>query len=330
MEIFVNKKIIITGGAGFIGSYLVKKLVELGSNVYVLDNLWRGNINNLQNITNFDINKNFIQVDLTDYDKCKEYIKNCDIVYHLADIVGGIDYVFSNEHFVFRENILINTNVLSACIENNIKNYIYVGTACSYPKELQSADYNIITSLKEEQTYPANPESSYGWSKLMGEYEAELAQKSKKINVGLLRFHNVYGPGMSYTDKPQVLPSLCRKIIKNEPYIVYGSGNQYRDFIYIDDVIDALLLIFTKGLNKGLIQIGTGQATNIKEAAFYISELGKKYLNRDVTPIFDINYPEGDIGRISINDRANNILFWKPKIFFKEGIEKLFKYIIDN
>lgn len=150
--------------------------------------------------------------------------------------MAGIDYVFSNEASLFRTNVLINSNVLTACVRNKITNYIYVGTACSFPKSLQMVETGVVT-LHESQTYPAEPESSYGWSKLMGEYEAELAHRSGKINVGLLRLHNVYGPGTPYIERAQALPALCRKAIRGEPYQVYGSGLQYRDFLYIDDVM---------------------------------------------------------------------------------------------
>ncbi|NQS91967.1 MAG: NAD-dependent epimerase/dehydratase family protein, partial [Chloroflexi bacterium] len=218
-----SAKIIVTGGAGFIGSTLVKRLVEEHANVQVIDNLWRGSLENLKlEDGSFAINVDlqFHLADLTDYSKCLELIREADIVYHLADVVGGVHFVFDNESFVFRQNILINTNVLSACLANNIPDYVCVGTACSFPKDLQMG--KKIAALTEDQTYPADPESSYGWSKLMGEYEAELARKSGKINIGLLRFHNVYGPGASFEPhRSQVLPSLIRKAIvfPEEPFV---------------------------------------------------------------------------------------------------------------
>ena len=149
------------------------------------------------------------------------------------------------------QNLLINTNVLGACIKNKIKNYIYVGTACSFPQHLQMVPRShclvmthgtlkfsavvwqvmddSIVKLAEHQTYPAEPESSYGWSKLMGEYEANLAQESGDLNVGLLRLHNIYGPGSPYDpQRSQALPSLIRKAISypEEGFSVWGSGER--------------------------------------------------------------------------------------------------------
>jgi len=321
-------RVLVTGGAGFIGSSLVKRLVLEGFHVKVIDNLWRGKLDNLINsdgLSVIDLQNDFHLADLTDYNKCIELIKNVDWVYHLADIVAGIQFVFGNESFVFRQNILINTNVLSACISNHIPNYVYVGTACSYPKHLQMTKEGIV-SLREEQVYPAEPESGYGWSKLMGEYEAELAQMSRKINIGLLRFHNVYGPNAAFRgEDAQVLPSLIRKAVMfpDEPFIVWGSGNQYRDFVYIDDVVDALILMGKQGMNKGVIQIGSEKATTVREVAEMIVRISGKIIDLK----FDLDKPEGDRGRIAICERARNILGWKPSISLEKGLENTYKWV---
>jgi nucleoside-diphosphate-sugar epimerase len=320
-------RVLVTGGAGFIGSSLVKRLAAEGASVQVIDNLWRGSLDNLAGSNGspvIDLERNFHLVDLTNYAECVELIRDVDWVYHLADVVGGVQFVFSNEAFVFRQNIVINTNVLSACITNEIPNYVYVGTACSYPKHLQMAQG--IASLREDQTYPAEPESGYGWSKLMGEYEAELAQKSGKLNVGLLRFHNVYGPGGIFEgDGAQVLPSLIRKAVRfpEEPFIVWGSGNQYRDFVYIDDIVEALILVSRHGMNQGLIQIGSEQATTIKELAELIIQISGK----PIDAVFDTGKPEGDRGRIAVCDRARAILGWKSTVGLAEGATRTYKWL---
>lgn len=327
---FKSVKIIVTGGAGFIGSALVKRLVSEGADVQVIDNLWRGRLENLK-LTDgsfaIDLDSKFHLSDLTDYSKCLELIRNVDIVYHLADVVGGVDFVFDHESFVFRQNILINTNVLSASMANDIPNYVYVGTACSFPKHLQMGEE--ISALTEEQAYPAEPESSYGWSKLMGEYESEIAQESGRINVGLLRLHNVYGPGASFElSRSQVLPSLILKSIlfPKEPFIVWGSGTQYRDFVYVDDVVQSLILVTKSGLNKGVIQIGSELPTTIREAAELIVQISGKSIDIE----FDITKPEGDRGRIAVCTRAREILGWEARTGLKVGLERMHEWILSQ
>lgn len=317
------KKILVTGGAGFIGSTLVKKLHREGADVYALDNLIRGNKKNLL-FDGFDINTKLIIGDLSDYKVCLDNIKGFDYVYHLADLVGGIHYVFNNESYIFRQNMVINTNTLYACIENKIPNYIYIGTACSFPEHLQNSYESSY--VQEDQTYPANPESSYGWSKLMGEYEAELAHKNNLINVGVIRSHNVYGPGATYDDKTsQVIPSLIKKAVlyPEKEFIVWGSGQQYRDFIYIDDLIESFIKVIDKGMGKGVIQVGSGVGTSIKELSNIINEISGK--NIDIN--FDTTSFEGDKGRIGVIEKAKNIIDWAPSTPLKEGLIKTYKWI---
>ena len=324
----VPSKIIITGGAGFIGSTLAKRLVREGADVQVIDNLWRGRLENLRlpdGTFAIDLESQFHLADLTDYSKCLELVRDADLVYHLADVVGGVHFALHHEPFVFRQNILINTNVISACVANHVPNYVYVGTACSFPKHLQMREE--ITALTEDQTYPAEPESSYGWSKLMGEYEAELARKSGRINVGLLRFHNVYGPGASFDPHhSQALPALIRKAIlfPAEPFVVWGSGSQYRDFVYIDDVIQALVLVVQRGLNRGVIQIGSEQATTLKEAAEIIIQISGK----SIDIVFDTTKPQGDRGRVAVCTRARQMLGWEPKTDLRLGLERTYEWIL--
>ena len=133
-------KILVTGGAGHIGSNLVRRLILSGYDVFVADNLWRGKIENLKDngrgIIDFDTR--YFDVDLREYSNCLMSSRNMDIVIHLADIVAGINFVFNNQHFLYRANILMNSHMLDAAIQNKVKKYLYVGTACSYPAEKQS------------------------------------------------------------------------------------------------------------------------------------------------------------------------------------------------
>jgi GDP-D-mannose 3', 5'-epimerase len=333
---YSNKRILVTGGAGFIGSWLVKALTALGSQVYIVDNLWRGSMDNLRDEDGnmvVPVSEQFTLGDLHDYQVARNSIKKSqpDIVFHLADIVAGINYVFSHEPFIFRTNMLINSNVFSACQEEKVPRVVYLGTACSYPKELQLA--TGAKPLQEDQVYPANPESGYGWSKLMGEYELQLIAKYSKIDIGILRLHNVYGPGSVLSSKrSQVIPSLIRKAIHfpKEAFIVWGSGKQTRDFIFVGDVIDALLRLPLMGLNRGVIQVSSAQETSVADLASAIVKISKKAI-----PInYDITKPEGDVGRCGDFSKASEILGWKPFTPLEEGLRITYewaeKYIMDG
>ena len=328
LDWYSGKRILVTGGVGFIGSWLVEALVRLGSDVYVVDNLWRGSLENLKKEDGtywIPLASHFIFGDLREYhvalSACLQ--SKPDLVFHLADIVAGIDFVFSNEPFLFRANILINTNMFSAVQEAGIKRLVYLGTACSFPQKLQAKPGGI--PLVEDQIYPADPESAYGWSKLMGEYESDLLAKNSGIQLGILRLHNVYGPRSILSKKrSQVIPSLIRKAVRypEEEFIVWGSGKQARDFVFVGDVVDAILRLPLKGMDKGAIQIGTAQETTVAELASMIVDVSGK----DIPIRFAPEKPEGDGGRSGNYTKAQEILGWDVFTPLKDGLRQTYDW----
>lgn len=322
------KKILVTGGAGMIGSNLVKSLVNDGSNVIVVDNLWRGKLEHLMDengVPIIDLKKNFYNRDLSLPGACDDLLKGIDIVYHLADIVAGIGYVFNNQGYLFRQNNLINSNVITSIrnCEHKINGFIYVGTACSFPLTRQNS--LEVIPLREDELYPAEPESAYGWSKLMGQYETELLEKETGIPCSVLMFHNVYGAPCDFGERSQVIPALIRKAINypNEEFNVWGSGEQGRAFIHVDDVVNALKLTKDRGLGKGVIQIGPDVCTSIKEIAEKVVEISGKKI-----PIFyDTSKPEGDKARSADYSKAQKVLGWEPKVNLENGLRKQYEWI---
>ncbi len=318
-------KVLVTGGAGMIGSNLVAAIVGKGAVVTVADNLWRGKLENLNRDGKpvVDLDKQFMECDLVDYDNCLKAVKGQDVIYHLADVVAGINYVFGNQFSLFHENILMNTNVLHAAIASKVPRFVYVGSACSFPLERQNRIGGPL--LKESDTYPAHPESSYGWSKLMGEYECELAAKEGLMDVGILRFHNVYGPNCEMSPElSQVIPALIRKALRypEEDFVVWGSGRQRRAFVYVDDIIDALISVLEKGMGAGCIQIGPDTSTSIREIAEYVVKISGK----DIPVEYDTGMREGDVDRAADYSKARAVLGWEPKIDIETGLRKTYEW----
>ncbi len=320
-------KILITGGAGMIGSNLTKRLVQDGHNVSVVDNLCRGrkeylHDDNSRPVINF--NTNFHNLDLAIPEQLDECLDGIDYVYHLADVVAGIGYVFNNQGSIFRQNMLINSNVVDSVRRNPVKGYIYVGTACSFPKDKQ---FGVeAPPLKEEDLYPAHPESAYGWSKLMGEYEAQLMEEETQIPVSILSLHNVFGSPCDYSDlSGQVIPSLIRKAIEypNNPFVVWGSGSQGRAFVHTSDIVDALVATLERGFGQGVIQIGPDICHSIRKIAETVVEISGK----DIDIQYDASKPEGDKGRCADYSKAKRILGWEPKIDLTSGLKETYQWI---
>ena len=322
------KSVMVTGGAGMIGSNLVKRLVREGWDVYVADNLWRGKkeyLNDENGVPVIDMDTHFLLKDLADYDQCQECIGFTDYVVHLADIVAGIDYVFANQGELFRVNNLINSNLFASVRKNadKIKGLIYVGTVCSFPLTLQNT-YDP-EPLHEDELFPAMPESAYGWSKLMGQLEIGYLEKETSVPCCTLMFHNVYGTPTDYGQRSQVIPALIRMAVNypEEEFIVWGSGNQGRAFIHVNDIVDALVRALDKGWGHGWIQIGPDHSTTIKEIAYKVAEISEKELQ----PVFDTTKPEGDSARYADYTKAREVLGWEPKTGLDEGLRECYAWI---
>ena len=255
----------------------------------------------------------------------EDVFKKVEYIYHLADIVAGIDYVFSNQGGLFRDNILINSNTISTArkYKDTIKGFIYVGTACSFPLTRQNS--LEVIPLREEELYPAMPESAYGWSKLMGQLETEFMEKEKGIPCCTLMFHNVYGSPCDFGARSQVIPAIIRKAINypQEPFHVWGSGLQGRAFIHVNDIVDAICLAMQKGWGHGYIQIGPSVCTSIKE----IAEAIVKISGKDIDIFYDVTKPEGDKARSADYSKAKSILGWEPKISLEVGLKQQYFWV---
>ena len=322
-------KILVTGGCGMIGSNLVKRLVKEGHEVFVIDNLWRGKLEYLNDEDGnpvIDLDTHFFNIDLSMGMECDRVVFNVEYVIHLADIVAGIDYVFNNQGDLFRLNNLINTHVFHSVRKagkERIKGLIYVGTACSYPLTRQNS-LDVIP-LKEEELFPAMPESAYGWIKLMGQLEIGFLDKETGIPCCTLQFHNVYGSPCDFGERSQVIPALIRKAVNypKEPFNVWGSGKQGRAFIHVNDIVDALVLALEKGWGHGWIQIGPSVCTSIRE----IAEAVIKISGKDIEPFYDTSKPEGDKARSADYSKAKTILGWEPKVKLEDGLREQYEWV---
>lgn len=317
-------KVLVTGGAGMIGSSLVKRLLAEEISVDVVDNLWRGSLANIGEQSMSLIT--FFNADLKDWQWCLEHIRDYDVVFHLADIVAGIDFVFNNESLVFADNLRINNNVFEACKRNQVPRVIYVGTACSYPQALQ--DNYQSGSIKETDLLPADPESAYGWSKLVGELELNFGARSGFFEANVVRLFNVYGPPCTVDPNvSQVIPSLCRKaaLYPDVTYSVWGSGRQRRAFIFVSDVIEGLLSVLERP-SAPTVHLGPAQSNSIKEIAETIVEISGK----DIAIVYDDSMPEGDKDRKADLSIVNASIGWEPKVSIREGLEKTYSWIYEQ
>ena len=299
-------KILITGGAGFIGKYLVKYLLENGENVSILDNFSNSD---KKSMSLFE--KNGVKIfegDITDFNDVSKAIKNQEIVIHLAAKISVLESI-KNPAETFRINVNGTKNLLAICKNNNIKKVIIASSAAVYGE----GDKKI--KVKEEKK--KNPISPYGESKMKMEEEIEKNNSSNEMDYIILRFFNIYGIGQT-SEYAGVITKFLEKIKKNQSLIITGDGTQIRDFVSISDVICSINNAI--GYNKsGIFNIASGNEITINELANLMIELSGKKLN--IKNIADkqgeIKYSQADILL------AKQKLGYISKINLKEGIKKL-------
>jgi len=321
------EKVYVTGVAGMIGSNIARGLLAGGVTVVGVDNLWRGTVLGIADLLSHQA-FSFRHADIiSDRDWYRDMSPRCALV-HAADIVAGIGYVFANEWSVFQRNILINTQIARTVTERGPCRLVYLGTACSYPQKLQrSVDASV---LSEGNKLPADPESGYGWSKLIGEIEFRLAVKDTGTRFTVLDLHNVYGWPCSYRDNTaQVIPALIFKALHapDRRLSVWGSGQQGRAFLHVSDVVAAVVAALRYDGGESTFMIGPGHCTTIAEVARIIQSHPRVGID-DI--VFDTSKPTGDIGRFADSRLALAELGWGPKIELRAGVHELIDRIIDD
>lgn len=202
-----DKKILVTGGGGFIGSHLAKTLMDAGNFVRAVDIKPNEYMNNYYSEMKV--------LDLREHKACLEATKGMDYVFNLAANMGGIGFITDIGADIMHDSSLININMLKAASENNIERYFYSSSACVYPEEKQVTAE--VVPLKETDAFPANPDTYYGWEKLYAEKLCEAFKKDYGLEVRIARYHNIYGPEGTYKGGREKAPAaLCRKIAEAE------------------------------------------------------------------------------------------------------------------
>jgi len=269
----------------------------------------------------------FILRDLREFNNCVEATSGMDQVFQLAADMGGIGYITAYHATIFRNNALINLNMLEAAKRSQVKKYLYTSSACIYPQYLQKSEN--VTPLKEESAYPADAEPGYGWEKLFSELGAEYYRKDFGLNIRIVRFHNIFGPLGTYQGGKEKAPAaICRKIALCKPedeIEVWGDGEQTRSFCYIDDCVDGLHRLMESDFQEPL-NLGQDRMVTINELVDMIASIaGKK-----ITKKHDLSKPQGVRGRNSDNEKLRKILRWEPQVSLERGLTATYAWICDE
>jgi len=299
--------LIVTGGAGFIGSHLTKYLIKKGHNVSVIDNLRRGSFDNLREIKD---QIDFQEIDILDYEKMKNVVKNADGIFHQAAL-GSVPQSFKEPEEYHRVNAIGTENILKLAKEFGFK-VVYASSSSVYGNQ------DKFPIKEDAEKKPLNP---YGQSKLESE---QFAKKYADVGVKViaLRYFNVFGIGQN-PNYAGVVPKFIERLVQHKPPIIYGDGNQLRNFTFVDDVVEANVLAFENKIEHAFMNIATGVMTSVKELAAVMIRLS----GLSIEPTYE-QAREGDIEKSQADiSLAKNLINWVPKTTLEEGLEKIFPKI---
>jgi UDP-glucose 4-epimerase len=335
---YKNKHVLITGGAGFIGSALTDSLISSGSITTIADNLSSGSIQNIYRIwkknglaykkTSYgyraDNGHKFLFVNLEEQSEAKKALKNQEIIFHLAATIGGRGYIDTHQADCC-ESFAINQNIIKAAFSNTVDRLFFASSACVYPQDLQNK-YRSTYLLKEEDAIKnnwANADREYGWAKLMGEITLQAYHKQYHLKGSITRYVTAYGPWEN--DTHAIIALIRRAVEKQDPYLIWGSGKQDRDFTYIDDIVSGTLAACEKITNCEAVNLGTAKRYTLVEVVKTIFKI------LDWQPeklIFDTSKPEGVKTRALSIIKAKRVLQWEPRIKLAEGLQKTIEWFI--
>ncbi|WP_158855661.1 NAD-dependent epimerase/dehydratase family protein [Halorhabdus sp. CUG00001] len=316
---WTDTDVLVTGGAGFIGSHLTEELVERGANVRVADNFERGDPANLATVEDeIDLQP----LDLTTPRGCIEATEGMDYVFHLAASVGGIHYIQRENVGGLTPSVLMNQQMLEAATTNDVDRFMFASSACIYRQE-----HDDLNRFSEDQAVPADPHSTYGWAKILGEVACDAYHTDTDVDTGAVRIFNCYGTRESLDPaSSHVIPSLCRKVIEAEDgdsIELFGDGTQERGFIYVTDLVEGMIRAMERKTDGEPINLGNGEeVVTMNELAEQIIEISGK----DIGIEHDLSKPTGTDKYACDMTKMSRELDWEPATPLEEGLETVYAW----
>ena len=310
-----GNRVLITGGASFIGSHLVDRLVERGADrIRVVDDLSSGELNNIQG--HVDSGRvEVMNMDLLIPGGAEEAVAGIDTVFHLAAIHGGRGYVDLHQAECAK-NLTLDGTLIKAAQQAGVDQFVFASSGCVYPNHIQQDVTEELYLTEDLVGPPYDSDGMYGWAKLMGEKTLQAYHKTYGMKAASCRFFTVYGE--RGVENHAVMAMIARAFIGQDPFEVWGDGTQIRNWTYVGDIVDGMILSAENIVDGTAVNLGTTERTRVidavNEVLRYTGQQAQIKLLRDM--------PTGPMNRVASNALAKELLGWEPKVKFIDGLHR--------
>jgi nucleoside-diphosphate-sugar epimerase len=317
-----GKHVLVTGGTSFIGSSLVDALVSRGAIVRVVDDLSTGRYEYISQLVDSG-SVEFIKGDLLDAEIATRSVRGIEYLFHLAAIHGGRGYV-DLHNVECSMNLILDGQLFREAVKAHVEKIIFASSGCVYPNHLQSDPAKEVYLTEDLVGPPYDADNMYGWAKLMGELTLRHFVKQGLLEAASCRYFTVYGPRGK--EDHAVIAMIARAFIQQNPFEVWGTGEQIRNWTYIDDIVEGTMLA-AEGIDDGTaVNLGTMERIRVVDAAAMIL----RRMGVEVPLKFLPDMPTGPYNRVAANRLAKELIGWEPRITFREGIVKTIDWYVNN
>lgn len=308
------QKVLVTGGASFIGSHLVDVLVERGARVRIVDDLSSGRSENIQgHLTNGQVE--FIQADLREPGVARSATQDVQVVFHLAADHGGRGYVDLHQAGP-ASNLFLDGLVFWEALKAEVEKVVFASSGCVYPNFLQSDTDKEIYLTEDLVKPPYDADNMYGWAKLMGELTLKAYHQEYGLKTASCRYFTVYGP--RGVENHAVIAMIARAFIGQNPFEVWGDGTQVRNWTYIDDIVQGTILAAEKIDDGAAVNLGTMERIRVIDAVNMVLEYTGHRAEIRLLP----DMPTGPLNRVADNSLTKRLLGWEPEVKFVDGLHR--------
>ncbi|HWP03393.1 MAG TPA: NAD-dependent epimerase/dehydratase family protein [Gemmatimonadaceae bacterium] len=318
MDFWKDKRVVVTGGCSFIGSHLADALVARGASVRLVDNLSSGKLDNVRHLL---ANKRveFLELDLLDPKAADRAVADSQYVFHLAATHGGRGFIDLHQA-ACATNLALDGLVIRAAHRAGVEKFVFASSGCVYPEHLQT-DPNQTVYLSEDMVKPPYAaDNLYGWAKLMAELTLRAYHQDYGFQCVSLRYFTAYGERC--LENHAVMAMIARAFIRQDPFVVWGTGEQVRNWTYVGDIVEGTIRAAERIGDGTAINLGTTERIRVIDAAREVLRLTN--VKARIQP--DPSKPTGPYNRVCDNSLAKKLLDWEPKVSFSEGLERTIRW----